>query len=679
MGKKYIEKYKEHGKLYQDQLYGTKVLTPLAIAIIDSAEFQRLAGLKELGFTNLVYRGAQHTRFCHSIGAYFLTRTIMRRISQNHERLGLGHPGEDLPDCYSTFPYNAYPDKTDIKKVQISNQSKWRGMTEVVSTAALIHDISHAPFGHTLEDEFSGISKRHDTLAGPRLYELLFNENSTLKKVFLSKRNQWIKGPKGGIKDDELARLIYIILSWKEDIPTLSDFPSMLKKEKEKEEVSPIKDQSKLKIINELEKFYDKFAKARPQMFHPYMSDIVGNTICADLLDYLPRDRMNLGMEYRIHGRLQRYLTIREGSLYKGEGKRISIMVTRPGRGGQRRDVATAVLDIMRERYEMVERVYYHHKKAAVSTMLAKLAELCPTDKMPNDKNKVYPAPWTVDDLQAGVEKNPLHFSDTSLIDYLGTVKVAKENTELQRKLYVGIRFDRKAIYRTLLVVDTDLVQMSARPISYFSKDLRKDEQNNPSNKGRLKLEGELIKATGADAGEVLVYCPSPDMQSKEVDARLEIKEKRVLPLSVQRESFAYNTDVRVIEQYYQQLWRIYIFVSPRLYEDPIACQAVVDKFCEIYDIEKMIAYDKVRRYDFKISHDVIATRAIRPIRKFFGPERDDGIVFHDVPATIVATVCGEAAKDKEYLTGIKTSPDSASNISRLASLLVLCPCNKVR
>jgi len=35
------EKHKEHGKLYTDQLYKTKILTPLAVAIIDTPEFQR--------------------------------------------------------------------------------------------------------------------------------------------------------------------------------------------------------------------------------------------------------------------------------------------------------------------------------------------------------------------------------------------------------------------------------------------------------------------------------------------------------------------------------------------------------------------------------------------------------------------------------------------------------------
>ena len=39
----------ELGKLYQDQLYGAKVLGPLAVAVIDTLEFQRLAGLRQLG------------------------------------------------------------------------------------------------------------------------------------------------------------------------------------------------------------------------------------------------------------------------------------------------------------------------------------------------------------------------------------------------------------------------------------------------------------------------------------------------------------------------------------------------------------------------------------------------------------------------------------------------------
>ena len=130
----------------------------------------------------------------------------------------------------------------------------------------------------------------------------------------------------------------------------------------------------------------------RDGLFHPFMSDVVGTTICADLLDYLPRDRQNLGMEPRFHTRLQRYLTVRPGTLYPGEGLRLSTMVTRKQHGGQRKDVATAVLDIMRERHEMSERVFYHHKKSAAGAMLAKLVAIAGTGK-PRDGGSIYPAP----------------------------------------------------------------------------------------------------------------------------------------------------------------------------------------------------------------------------------------------------------------------------------------------
>jgi HD superfamily phosphohydrolase len=588
----------------------------------------------------------------------------MRRIVQNHERLGLGHPGEGLPDCLSMYPYNAYPEATVEKATKkgnvfpLSNQSKWRGLTEVVSIAALLHDIGHVPFGHTLEDEFSGIYERHDRLGGPRLYELLFNEHSQIKAVFGEGRTPWICGigNKRGISNPDLLQLIYVILSWKEDVDVPAGFTTIIKEQKKKL-VGTARDR-----VQELEEWYTAFAKKG--LFQPFMSDIIGNTICADLLDYLPRDRMNLGMEYRKHDRLQRYLTIREGSLYRGEGKRVCIMVTRRNRGGQRRDVATAVLDIMRERYELVERVYYHHKKAAASAMLAKLAEIAPSAK-PDDDAPIYPAPWTADMLP----RHMLHFSDATFIDYLGTAKVSDELKPLQRKLYVGIRYDRRELFRTLLVVDSDIVEMSARPTSFFAKDLREDGEGTPSNKGRLDLEKKLTDAAGALPGDVLVYCPSPDMQSKEVDARLEIVQDRVLPLRVQRESFAYHADVKVLEQYYQQLWLIYIFVSPEVYRDRAKCKAIVETFCELYGIERILAYKKVRKYKFRLDYDVAAERALAPLERFFTEDGEEGACYPDTPSAIMANVIAKAAKDEQYLRGIKTEEPIPKTVLRIHSL----------
>jgi len=212
---------REVGKLYQDPIYGAKVLSRLAVAIVDCPEFQRLAWLKQLGFSDIVYRGAVHTRFQHSIGTYFICRTLLRRIVQNHERLGLEHPGEALSPRLRYVPGNS-----DLPKSLTTHQSKWRGMSEVVSAAALIHDLTHVPYGHTLEDEFAGIYPRHDSLAAPRMYEMLFHESSGLSSVFSDVREPWLPE----LSNEELRQLIYVILSWKESIEPAYGFNEVLEK-----------------------------------------------------------------------------------------------------------------------------------------------------------------------------------------------------------------------------------------------------------------------------------------------------------------------------------------------------------------------------------------------------------------------------------------------------------------
>lgn len=150
--------------------------------MIDTAEFQRLEGMKQLAFT--YFRGATHTRFSHSVGVYFATRTLMRRVVQNHERIFresddsgiIEHPGEYLSETFLVLPHGSGLDE----KTYTGYQGRWRGMIEVLSIAALLHDIGHVPFGHTLEDEFSGFFERHDSLVSHRLYTMLFHDRSEI-------------------------------------------------------------------------------------------------------------------------------------------------------------------------------------------------------------------------------------------------------------------------------------------------------------------------------------------------------------------------------------------------------------------------------------------------------------------------------------------------------------------
>ncbi len=120
-----------HGKLIRDPLWNTIRLDGTAVRIVDTAEFQRLRYIRQLGLAHLVYPGATHTRFDHALGVYHLTVTALRQL---RERGGV--PPE-----------------------------AWEG-EELVPYAALVHDIGHYPFSHALEELEGEVPADHEELSG---------------------------------------------------------------------------------------------------------------------------------------------------------------------------------------------------------------------------------------------------------------------------------------------------------------------------------------------------------------------------------------------------------------------------------------------------------------------------------------------------------------------------------
>ncbi len=104
-------------RVVRDPLWNTIRLDPTAVRIIDTAAFQRLRYIRQLGFAHLVYPGATHTRFDHALGVYHLARTALRFLKERSEV-----PAE-----------------------------VWMG-EELVAYAALLHDIGHFAFSHALEE-----------------------------------------------------------------------------------------------------------------------------------------------------------------------------------------------------------------------------------------------------------------------------------------------------------------------------------------------------------------------------------------------------------------------------------------------------------------------------------------------------------------------------------------------
>ncbi len=107
-------------KIY-DAVHGFIRFNTLERHLIDSIAFQRLHHIRQLGIAFLVYPGATHTRFEHSLG----TMEIATRIF----------------------------DQLMARKMQLPEPDYWK---QVVRLAALCHDLGHLPFSHDAESAILG-------------------------------------------------------------------------------------------------------------------------------------------------------------------------------------------------------------------------------------------------------------------------------------------------------------------------------------------------------------------------------------------------------------------------------------------------------------------------------------------------------------------------------------------
>ena len=126
--------------IFRDPIHGFIKVYDVEKDIINSPPFQRLRRIRQLGLTNLVYHGAEHTRFGHSIGVMDLASKILDSLWAKYTALLTEKLG------------------WDEKRFEVA-QNKLR-------LAALLHDIGHAPFSHAAESlfpEIAGKRENHET------------------------------------------------------------------------------------------------------------------------------------------------------------------------------------------------------------------------------------------------------------------------------------------------------------------------------------------------------------------------------------------------------------------------------------------------------------------------------------------------------------------------------------
>jgi len=312
----------------------------------------------------------------------------------------------------------------------------------LIRVAALLHDITHIPFGHTLEDE-RRVLPRHD-------------------------------------KDEQ--RVDFFLRQ--------SAIGRILKRE-------GIQDQ----IIGTI------------RGDDTYRSDIVGGAISADLLDYLRRDTYFCGLSQYYDERIFESFIIDTGRLVMNLEKQ----------GRVRLDALSELVNLLRIRYTLSERVYFHHTKVSSGAMISKAVELSLREGL------------TVEELRT--------LKDETLIWTLQ--ELYTRNPTVAHLLH---RLEARQLYRACYVISTEVGEKRRSEIvGRFHHDLE----------AREAAETSVARASGIQPHEIIIYCPSFGMSLSEAEVPVRLERGEIRPLSGGN-----NEEIRILKEKHKELWKFYVLID---------------------------------------------------------------------------------------------------------------------
>jgi len=419
------------GKKLRDAVHGDILLSPPELAALDTPQMQRLRGIRQLGAAYFVYPAAQHTRFEHCLGTCWMAKQIVSRIESQ---------------ASFKFPEPA---------------------KQAIYLAALVHDVTHIPFGHTFEDERKLLT-RHD-------------ESERRYAQFL--------------EQDELAETL------------------------QRSEAGRLA----LQILR---------PASAPPADQRYLRQVVSGTICADLLDYLKRDNYFCGLSQHYDPRVLDYFTVCGGEL----------VLDLQHQGLFRHDALSEITNLLRIRYVLSERVYYHHAKIACGVMISKIVERA---------------------MAAGLTEQELcQLTDDALLYHL------RERYSTDRDL-LGLvdALKGRQLFKRCYMLSRRVGAQTVREL------VQKYHLN--QNDARGAAERQIAQALKAPPHEVALYCAPEEMALKEAEVSVILgtgRRSRLSDLS--------SAEIQVLKDKHSELWRTYAFVSRRLAQDirraGDACEEVI-------------------------------------------------------------------------------------------------------
>jgi HD superfamily phosphohydrolase len=312
----------------------------------------------------------------------------------------------------------------------------------VIRAAALLHDITHIPFGHTLEDE-RRVLPRHDKDRERADYFLRESAVGSILK-------------RAGIQDEVIGILAGTA---------------------------------------------------------GFRSDIAAGAISSDLLDYLRRDTYFCGLSQYYDQRVFEAFTVEDGRLVMNLEKH----------GMLRRDALSELINLLRIRYTLSERVYFHHTKISSGAMISKAVEHA---------------------LRNGLAQTQLRtLKDETLIWIL------RERYErIPAVAHLLNRFESRQLYRAAYVLTADIGESRREEIVHrFHYDAPQREA----------AETRIAVEAGIEPHEIIIYCPSLGMSLPEAEVLVRWEGGKRMPLSGSN-----NDEIRILKDKHRALWKFFVLLD---------------------------------------------------------------------------------------------------------------------
>lgn len=580
-------------------------LYPAEEQVVATPAFQRLRKLNQLGMSYIAFPGATHRRFEHVLGTVHLTDKIIRAINYSC----------DKPDPLNNTLWNKVRTKLNPREVAFTR------------LAALLHDIGHLPFGHTVEDELKALKGKHDESA--RLHTVLtktkwsavddldFLDESHRKRIgqsledIINEEYGPLMHDQSGLADaDSLQQELSCTFTLQD--PNGSNLKEVRIKASRAALLLALKHRESNKAFDELEPFLtilgSKGEETSPKSLDESQTeyiverlrthaeawdslrlrslltldlkvddnsltflvtpsqlvqliilkpgqlpvevdvtpevefkqadreivaqaielalekqgfrlgvcrDIVGNTICADLLDYLHRDWYHTGRLKEPDERIFQYVELR---IPQGPGQRAQtkLVLTLDSPSGPRSDGISVILDLLESRYQLAETVLFHKTKLKATAMLERSLSLALQPR----------ALLSTSQLETQLTDFLLNHAEEEIVPLLsrgefcktlvqGASKAAESLCEKDAYLLASRRIayclDQRQLYKQLFT--RFALDLSTGYSQKFAEDYYASHQEAGLN--RYRLLNLLEEDFCLPIGTLAVYCPPGKMNAK--------------------------------------------------------------------------------------------------------------------------------------------------------------------